>query len=94
MRHGLAGDGPGVEIHVVSTGLRIKPRLEQGLHCFAAMRSKHVGTTRRMITSTCPDDTGNEPKITKQRSFARNDSVSVTSENSEGAVAAIVVVPN
>ena len=54
--------------------------------CSAAVHSKNVGTTRRVITSTCPGDTGNESKIAKQRSFAQIHSASGTSKNGEGAV--------
>ena len=53
--------------------------------CSAAEHSKNVGTTRRVITSTCPGDTGNESKIAKQRSFAHTHSASGISRNGEGA---------
>ena len=35
--------------------------------CSAAVHSKNVGTTRRVITSTCPGDTGYESKIANAR---------------------------
>jgi hypothetical protein len=44
--------------------------------CSAAVHSKNVGATRRVITSTCPGDTGNESKIEKQRLCAHATAIS------------------
>jgi putative addiction module CopG family antidote len=43
-----------------------------------------LGTTRRVITSTWPGDTGNESKIAKASSFAQSHSASGIAENGEG----------
>jgi hypothetical protein len=43
-----------------------------------------VGTTRRVITSTWPGDTGNESKIAKARAFAHSHSASGMAEKGEG----------
>jgi putative addiction module CopG family antidote len=48
------------------------------------VQSKYVGTTRRVITSTLPGDTGNESRIAKQRSFAQIHSASGIAEKGEG----------
>jgi hypothetical protein len=48
------------------------------------VQSKYVGTTRRVITSTWPGDTGNESKITKARSFAQSHSASGSPKKGEG----------
>jgi hypothetical protein len=53
--------------------------------CSTAMHSKNVGTTRRVITSTCAGETGNESKIAKQSPFAQTHSASGMSINGEGA---------
>jgi len=53
--------------------------------CSSGVHSKNVDTTRRVITSTCPGDTGNRSKIAKQRAFAHSHSREGISKNGEGA---------
>jgi hypothetical protein len=59
-----------------SIGYFTSPTSGMSEPCSAAVQSTNVGTSRRVITSTYPGDTGNESKITKQRPFSRTHSAS------------------
>ena len=60
--------------------------------CSGCVHSKNVGTTRRVITSTWPRDTGNESKMAKQRAFAQCHSLSGILRNGEGSSCGIAAV--
>jgi hypothetical protein len=57
--------------------------------CSSPEHSKNVGTTRFVITSTCPGDTGYESKIANARSLAQTHSAAGMARNGEGGAASM-----